>query len=212
VPVSKAESSLSSNPIPAAKATSSGQSYCVPYDLSCNNEEYLTPGNVASYIGSIIPHGVEAEARFSVCRDVIRWRQSKTTAETLRENIVVREFAPGNNGILASADPPLHTMNGENDSEMKKALEEWKLQRMAKVHDFLERSQGSFSPCATRMESGTQNKQMTTEGYNSDREEIIKPSWSPFQPDSVAAFQLSEGSPWPPGLSAQDRSGGPTQI
>jgi hypothetical protein len=51
--------------------------------------------------------------------------------------VVVREFAQGNNGILAGTDPELDTMNIDNDLEMKKAAEERKLQRMAKVHDCL---------------------------------------------------------------------------
>jgi len=46
--------------------------------------------NVARDIFSIIPHGVRVEASFSLGQDVIGWRQSKTTGETLRENVVVR--------------------------------------------------------------------------------------------------------------------------
>ena len=83
------------------------------------------------------------EASFSLGRDVIGWRQSKTTGETLRDKVVVRQFARANNGILAGTDPELDTMNTENDSEMKKEAEERKLHRMAKVRDFLEMWQGS---------------------------------------------------------------------
>jgi len=85
-----------------------------------------------------MPHGVGVEASFSLGRDVIGWRQSKTTGETLREKVVVRQFARANDGILAGTDPELDTTNTENDSEIKKEAEEWKLHRMAKVHDFLE--------------------------------------------------------------------------
>jgi hypothetical protein len=49
---------------------------------------------------------------------------------------------------------------------------------------------------------------MTTVGYISDPEEIIKASWSYFQHDGVAAFKLLEKSPVPPALDAKDLSGG----
>jgi hypothetical protein len=48
---------------------------------------------VARNIFSIIPHGVGAEASFSLERDVIGWRQSKTTGETLHKKVVVRQLA-----------------------------------------------------------------------------------------------------------------------
>jgi hypothetical protein len=167
---------------------------------------------VARDIFSIIPHGVGVEASFSLGRDVISWRQSKTTGETLREKVVVRKFARANNGILAGTDPELDTTNTENDSEMKKEAEERKLNRMAKVHDFLEMWQGRQNLCTTQKESRAQNKQMTAVGYISDTEEIVRASWSLFQHDGAAAFKLSERSPLPPALSAKDLPGGRTQI
>ena len=41
--------------------------------------KYTNPSNVARDIFSILPHGVGVEASFSLGRDVIGWRQSKTT-------------------------------------------------------------------------------------------------------------------------------------
>jgi hypothetical protein len=64
------------------------------------------------------------EASFSLDRDVIGWRQSKTTGGTLRKYVVLRQFARANNGILAGTDSELDTMNTENDLEMKKEAEE----------------------------------------------------------------------------------------
>jgi hypothetical protein len=81
---------------------------------------YADLSNVVRDIFSIIPHGVGVEASFSLGRDVIGWRQSKTTGETFREKLVVRQFARANHGIVAGADPELDTMNTEHDSEMKK--------------------------------------------------------------------------------------------
>jgi hypothetical protein len=128
------------------------------------HSKYADLSNMARDIFSIIPHGVGVEASFSLGRDVIGWRQSKTTGETLRDKVVVRQFARANNGILAGTDPELDTMNTENDSEMKEEAEERKLHRMAKVHDFLELWQGSQNLRATQNESHVQNKQMTVVG------------------------------------------------
>jgi hypothetical protein len=176
------------------------------------HSKYADLSNVARDIFSIIPHGLGVEASFSLGRDVIRWRQSKTTGETLREKVVVRQFARANNGILAGTDPELDNENKQNDSEMKKEAEERKLHRIAKVHDFLEMWQGSQNLRATQKESRAQNKQMTAVRYISDTEEIVKASWSLFQHDGAAAFKLSERSPLPPPLSAKDLPGGRTQI
>ena len=53
---------------------------------------------------------------------------------------------------------------------------------------------------------------MTAVGYILDTEEIVKASWSLFQHDGPAAFELSERSPLTPALSAKDLPGGRTQI
>jgi len=135
---------------------------------------------VARDIVSIIPCGVTAGASFSLGRVVVRWRQSKTTGEMLCEEVIVRQFARANNGIFAGVNPLLDTMNTDNDSEMKREVEERKLHRMAKVHDFLDMWQGSQNLQATQNESGTQNMQMTAVGYISDTEEIVKETWSHF--------------------------------
>jgi len=176
------------------------------------HSKYTDLSNVAPDIFSIIPHGVGVEASFCLGWDVIGWRKSKTTGETLREKVVVRQFARSNNGILAGTDPELDNPNTENNSEMKKEVEERKLHRMAKVHDFLEMWLGRQNLRATWKECCAQNKQMTAIGYISDSEEIVKASWSLFQHDGVAAFKLSERSPLPPPLSAKDLPGGRTQI
>jgi len=289
VPVNKLETVPSNNLVPSATASASYQSSFDPYDLSSDDEEYLTPNNVAETtpwqsdragrlltaamlylnsppeapknwgqinpnlndyhsdpmeisstfwvpditdwwrqqekthskyadlsnvardIFSIIPHVVGVEASFPLGWDVISWRQSKTTGETLRERVVVRQFARANNGILAGTDPELDTRNTENDSEMMKEAEETKLHRMAKVHDFSEMWQGSQNLRATQKKSRDQTKQMTAVGYISDTEAIVKASWSLFQHDGAAAFKLSERSPLPPALSAKDLPGGRTQ-
>jgi len=176
------------------------------------HSKYAELSNVARDIFSIIPHGVRVEASFSLGQDVIGWRQSKTTGETLRKKVVVSQFSRANNEILAGTNLELDTTMTENDSEMENEAEERKLHGMAKVHNFLEMCQGRQNLPAIQKESRTQNKQMTAVGYISDTEEIVKASWSLFQHDGAAAFKLSERSPLPPALSAKNLPGGRTQI
>jgi len=154
------------------------------------HSKYPDLSNVACDIFSFILHGVGVEARFSLGRDVFGWRQSKTTGETLHEKVVVRQFAWANNGILAGTDPELNTANTENDWEMNEEPEAQIPHRMAKVYNFLEMWQGSKNLRATLKESGALTKQMTAVGYISDTKEIINASWSLFQYDGPAAFNL----------------------
>jgi len=59
----------------------------------CQREEthskYADLSTVVRDIFSIIPHGVGVEARFSLGRDFIGWRQVKTTGETNGETVIV---------------------------------------------------------------------------------------------------------------------------
>jgi len=148
--------------------------------------------NVVRDIFSIIPHHVGVEASSSLGRDVIGRRQSKTTAQTLQEHVVVRHLAQANNGLLAGDDPALDTANTDNHLEMKREAEESKLHRMAKVHDILEMWQGSQNLCATQKESRTENRQMRGIENISDMEEIVKASRSLFQHHDAAVFRLPE--------------------
>jgi len=176
------------------------------------HSKYAYLSNVARDIFSIIPHGVGVKACSSLGRDEIGWRQSKTPAETLCEKVVVTQFAQVNNGWLAGDDPVLDPTSTGNDMEVKRQAEQKMLHWVAKVHDFLEMSQGSQNLRGTQKESRAQNTQMTAVGYNSDTEEIVKVSWLHFQHDGVAAFKLSEKSPVPPALSAKDLPAGWTQV
>ena len=153
---------------------------------------YTDLSNVAYDIFSIIPHGVRVEASSSLVRDVIGWRQSKTTGETLRENVAVRQFARTNTGLVAGDDPELDPISADNDMEMKREAQQKKLHRIAKVYNFLEMWQGSQNLRATEKECCTQNEQITAIVYISDTEEIVKASLSIFQHDGAAAFKLSE--------------------
>jgi len=174
--------------------------------------KYADLPNVACDIFSIILHGVGVEASLSLGRDFIGWRQSKTTDKTLREMVVVRQYARANDGILAGDDPVLDRSETDNDLQLQREAEERKLHRMAKVHDFLEMWQGSQHLRTTQKESRAQNKQITAVGYISDTEESIKASWSLFQHDGAAAFELTGRSQLPPALSRKELAGGRTQV
>jgi len=174
--------------------------------------QYANLSSVARDILSPIPHGICREASYSIGRDVISWMHSKTTGEALCEKQLVRQFTQANNGILAGDDLAMDTRNAENDLEMKREAEERKLHRMAKVHNVLEKWQGSQNQRATRKESHPQNNQMTAVGHIPDTEEIVKQSWSYFRHDGAAAFKLLERSRLPPALSAKYFPGGWTQV
>jgi len=176
------------------------------------NSKYADLSNVARDKISIIPHGVRVKASFSLGRDVIGWRQSKTTGKTLREKVVFRQSAQANNGILAGDDPALDRSESNNDLELNREAEERKLHTMAKVHDFLEMWQVSQNLRTTQKESHAQNDQMIAVGYTSDTEESVKASWSLFHHDVMAAFELSETSRLPPAMSAKEFAGGRTQL
>jgi len=81
--------------------------------------KYADLSNVAHNIFSIIPHGVRLEASYSLPHDIIGWRQSKTTGETLRKKVIVREYARANNGMLAGYDSVLDMTEAENVIELK---------------------------------------------------------------------------------------------
>jgi len=180
--------------------------------LEETHSRYANPSNVLHDIFSIIPHGVGVEASFPLGREIIGWRQSKTTGGTLHEKVVVRLFARANNRILAGTNPEFDTTNTSNNSEMKKEAEERMLHRMTMVHNFLKMWQGSPNLRATLKESCVRNKQISAVRYIPNTEEIVKASWSLFQHDGAAAFKLSERSPLPPALSAKNLPGGQTQI
>jgi len=176
------------------------------------HSEYANLSNVACDIFSILPHSVWVEASFSLRRDVMQWRQSKTTCETFGKTVVVTLIAPANNGSLAGDDPALDTTSTESETEMKWEAEQRKLHQMAKVHDILEMWQGSQNLQATQKESHPQNTQMTALGYISDTEELINAFWSNFQHDGAAAFTLSERPPVPPALSTKHLPGVRTHV
>jgi hypothetical protein len=162
------------------------------------NTKYADLANVACDIFFIMPYGVGVEARFSLVRDVIGWRQSKTTGQTLCEKVVGCQFTRSNAGLIAGDIPITHPRDSDNDAEIKKEAEQRKLHRMAKVHDFLKMWQGSENLCSTRKAMRAQNPQITAVQYISDMEVTVKSCWSAFQHDGAAAFQSTKKLPLSP--------------
>ena len=55
---------------------------------------------------------------------MISWRQSESTGETLREEVVVRQFARANDTILEGNYTAFNTAETKNNLELNKEAEE----------------------------------------------------------------------------------------
>jgi hypothetical protein len=122
--------------------------------------KYTNLSTVACQIFSIMAHGVGVEASYALVQD-IRYTQFKITGKALQENVVVRKFVQADNGILVDSFTGLDTAETENYLDLKKAVEERIMHRMAKVHVVLEIKHGSQNLLATPKEFRARNKQMT---------------------------------------------------
>jgi len=98
--------------------------------------KYVNLSNLTFNVFLIIPHGVGVEACSSLGQQLICWRQSTTTDETLGENVIVRQVPQANQGIMARDDQSLDTKKTDNHSEMKRDVEKRNVPRMAKVYSF----------------------------------------------------------------------------
>ena len=107
------------------------------------HSKYAHLSNLPPDIFSIIPHGVWVKASFSLGWVIVGCRKSKITCETLREMVVVRQYAPATNGTSAGDDRGLDRIETNNNLELNTEPAERKLHRMAKVHDLLEMWQDS---------------------------------------------------------------------
>jgi hypothetical protein len=172
--------------------------------------EYAILAQVARDVFSVMPHGVGVEASFSLGRDVIGWRQGKTSGTTLRDKVVVRQYARASSGVLAgSSTAP--DIPEEIDTALKQEKEDQKLHRMAKVHDFLEVWVASRKLRDGQKESRRQNPQMTAAGYISDTEEQEGADWSDFEDDGESALHASK-STTPTVLSADKLLDGEPKV
>ena len=88
------------------------------------HSKYTDVSNVARDVFSVILHAVGVEASSSLGRNIIRWRQSKTTCKTFCKKVVVGQYTRANDRILADDDSALDTAAAENDIELKREAEE----------------------------------------------------------------------------------------
>jgi len=112
--------------------------------------KYADLSKVACNIFSIIRHGDGVEVRFSLGHDIISWRQSKATGETLPENVIVMQMARGNYTISSGDYTALDLTQTENDLDLRNVAVERNLCRMAKVHDFCKGEYRHVRPCTAR--------------------------------------------------------------
>jgi hypothetical protein len=109
--------------------------------------------------------------------------------------VIVRWFLEARNCISACNVPALDKMNTENHQEMRREVEDRKLHKTVKVHNFQAMFQGCQNLYATPKECHTQNRQRTATGYTWDTEQIIEAFWSLLPHDGAVAFTLLERSP-----------------
>jgi len=97
--------------------------------------EYRDLAKMARDIFSVMPHGVGVEASFSLGRDIISWRQSRTKGSTLQQKVVVRQWARSNDGLLP--EEAIQSAGSDVNNEEKQKQEDQKLNQLASVRDFL---------------------------------------------------------------------------
>jgi len=140
------------------------------------HSEYTNLSNEVHNIYSIIPPGVELESSYFLeCHD-IDWRQSTTRSDTVREEVIVRQFAQANTGISARDDPAFDMTIQASNSEMMKLAEGRKLHRMAKGHhnggDVTGQQKPTWYTEGISRSTQTDDSQRIHFGHRRDRESI----------------------------------------
>ena len=154
--------------------------------------EYRDLAKMARDIFSVMPHGVGVEASFSLGRDVIGWRQSKTSGITLQQKVVVRQWARSNDGLFPEEIGMLDI--SDNDNEEKRQKEDRKLNQLASIKDFItftneSRARKSYQ----RQVRQTKDTSIAGFGYISDSEEYYDVDWNEFDDNGAGAFEDSSG-------------------
>jgi hypothetical protein len=146
--------------------------------------EYAPLSQMARNIFAVMPHGVGVEASFSLGRDVIGWRQARTSGATLQQKVVVRQWARSNSGQLADASIDRLT---QNDAAAKAKAEQLKLRKLASLTDFLYWSKKSqqFRSAQKVLEKEGRKR---GKGYISDEEEFFPTTWDQFEDNGIGAF------------------------
>ena len=149
--------------------------------------EYRDLARMARDIFSVMPHGVGVEASFSLGRDVISWRQSRTTGVTLQQKVVVRQWARSNNGILPE-DIANQLLPSSSDDEQRKR-EDQRLDRLATLRDFLLFKKESDNLRSMQKKLKGKDVSVSGLGYISDQDDGREEDWHQFAHDGNQAFE-----------------------
>jgi len=174
--------------------------------------KYADLSKTAHSIISIIPHGVRFEAGFDLPRDVLSWRQSKTSGKTLEEKVFIRQFAQVNNKIFRGR---LRSISYHADAEwigIEERCGGKKIEQNGQGPWLFGDVAGQPKPMCHTKGISRPKQANDSHKYISDTEQIIKASRSNFLHEGAAAFQLSAKSPLPPALSATDLPEGWTEA
>jgi hypothetical protein len=99
---------------------------CIPditnwcYQQAEMESMYTDLSNVTHNIFSIMPYDVTVVASSSLVRNLIGWRQSKTTGKILPKKVLVRQVAQAKKCILGGDNLVLDMTEIENDLDMKR--------------------------------------------------------------------------------------------
>ena len=152
--------------------------------------EYAPLARMARDIFSVIPHGVGVEASLSLGRDVVGWRQCRTSGDTLQKKVIVRQFARSNPGIVAGAGASLENDAAAGQNEQKE--EDKKLLQLAGIA-------GHIHFRRVRKERKKAKQQWTNKEseftYISDTEEISGSGWGAFKDCGTEVFHEENGPP-----------------
>jgi hypothetical protein len=148
--------------------------------------DYQDLARMARDIFSVMPHGVGVEASFSLGRDVMSWRQSRTKGETLQQKVVVRQWARSNDGFLP--DEIRTSVDGESLDDERGKKEDEKLNQLASVRDFLIFKKESDN--LRKMQKKLKGKDVAVSGmgYISDEDDGKEEHGSGIDHDGKRAF------------------------
>lgn len=149
--------------------------------------EFRDLAKMARDIFSVMPHGVGVEASFSLGRDVISWRQSRTNGITLQHKVVVRQWARSNNGLLP--EEVSRSMKTDINTDEQQRREDKQLNQLASMKDFLSFKRQSDNMRSMQRELKGRDVSISGLGYISDEADGGVEEWSGFNQDGNSAFR-----------------------
>ena len=142
---------------------------------------------MARDIFSCVPHGVGVESSFSIARNVISWKQSRMTANTLKSNMIVRQHLLKKNTYTYRGDRHSDPNHDQNPKIVMK--------RLNKLLCFTDYQH--FAACAdAQATSRLPHEENPGIGFISgDEKEKDKKSWEAFEDDGTKYATLPVKAP-----------------